>query len=989
MRRICPRQLHLLSDYGRKYEQSAEFGVVASASSNAIWTVDSSEGLTAHKTGAGIATVGANEEVLCWDIKKGELLSRWRDNGCAAIVTIIARSITNSDVFAVGYSDGSIRVWDSKIATIIINFNGHRSAITTLAFDEQGTQLASGSRDTDIIVWDLIAETGLFKLRGHKDQITGLHFLHPSAQQTDGQDEGTPSNGIPKEKSGTVYLLSTSKDATIKLWDVTAQYCIETHITQSNGECWALAVSPDDSGCVTGGNDAELKFWSLDIQGLSNCATRLEQNTNRGFVIDRGILRRQGRDRTTGISFHPRADYLVAHGSEKAVELWRIRSIEEIQKSLARKRKRKREKASDEKGDQPDTEMVDAENEASSTAGLDVKEVFVPYVIVRTGGKLRCVDWAGGRSSEALQLLIATTDNQLEVYNVPVRKKVKKMKNEEPPEYNRTFSVELPGHRADIRAISLSSDDRLLATASNGSLKIWNVRTHSCLRTLACGYALCCSFLPGDKIVISGNKNGELELFDIASATLIDTIQAHQGSVWTLKVHPDGRSVVTGSADKTAKFWSFEVVQEDIPGTKRTISKLKLTHTRTLKVNDDVLNLCFSPDSRLLAVATLDNTVKVFFVDSLKLFLNLYGHKLPVLNISISSDSKLIATCSADKNVRLWGLDFGDCHRAFFAHDESIMQVAFIAHPLSREDGHVFFSASKDHLLKTWDGDKFGHIQKLSGHHGEIWAMVVSRTGDFVISASHDKSIRVWSRTDEPLFLDEERERELEAMYDENLTNSLGRNQRDEDLAADGVEGGAQVVPASKQTATTLTAGEKITEALTLCTEDLQVIREHEVEKLLNTTTNHAAPQRHPLLTMRNVPAEKHLLSVFEAIPSSALHDALLLLSFSILPSLFVFLSIWLEKEMNVPLTCRVLFFLLKTHHKQIIASRELKTQLQEMRVRLRGCLQQWKSLMGFNMAATKILGSRIGEQKIRTIEEEEVGMKGTGGKKRAFVTVG
>jgi len=373
----------------------------------------------------------------------------------------------------------------------------------------------------------------------------------------------------------------------------------------------------------------------------------------------------------------------------------------------------------------------------------------------------------------------------------------------------------------------------------------------------------------------------------------------------------------------------------------------------------------------------------------LKLFLNLYGHKLPVLNISISSDSKLIATCSADKNVRIWGLDFGDCHRAFFAHDESIMQVAFIAHPLSREDAHIFFSASKDHLLKSWDGDKFEHIQKFSGHHGEIWAMVISRTGDFVVSASHDKSIRIWSRTDEPLFLEEERERELEEMYDEKLTNSLERTEREEYPAVDGAEDSAQVMPASKQTATSLTAGEKITEALTLCTEDLAVMYEHDVRKSVTTKISRAAPQRHPLLTMRNVSAERHLLSVFEAIPSSALHDALLLLSFSILPPFFVFLSIWLEKEMNVPLTCRIIFFLLQTHHKQIVASRELRRQLQEMRVRLRDCLQRWKTLLGFNMAATKILGSRMGEQSIRTIEEEQGEMKGTGGKKRGFVSVG
>lgn len=51
---------------------------------------------------AGRAIVGADEEVLCWDIKKGELLSRWKDTNCNAAVTVIARSFADPDVYAVG-----------------------------------------------------------------------------------------------------------------------------------------------------------------------------------------------------------------------------------------------------------------------------------------------------------------------------------------------------------------------------------------------------------------------------------------------------------------------------------------------------------------------------------------------------------------------------------------------------------------------------------------------------------------------------------------------------------------------------------------------------------------------------------------------------------------------------------------------------------------------------------------------------------------------
>jgi len=85
-----------------------------------------------------------------------------------------------------------------------------------------------------------------------------------------------------------------------------------------------------------------------------------------------------------------------------------------------------------------------------------------------------------------------------------------------------------------------------------------------------------------------------------------------------------------------------------------------------------------SNDGRLIAVSLLDSTIKVFFADTLKFFLSLYGHKLPAVAIDISSDSTLIATASADKNVKIWGLDFGDCHKSIFAHDDTITSLQVV-----------------------------------------------------------------------------------------------------------------------------------------------------------------------------------------------------------------------------------------------------------------------------------------------------------------------
>ena len=913
--------------------------------------------------------MGADEDVLCWDVKKGELLGRWKDAKCSAEVSVIARSNADPDIYAVGYGDGSIRLWDSRIATVIISFNGHKSAVTTLAFDKDGVRLASGAKDTDIIVWDLVAEVGLFKLRGHKDQITGLHYLHivdpHSSVGADTNGNGVYKNGFADDEKHVGFLISTGKDALIKLWDIGSQHCIETHVAQTNGECWSMGVSADQSGAITAGNDGELKVWSIDLVSLNEAADEISEGSPKTILRDRGILYRQGKDRTLSVSFHPRGSYIAVHGSEKAVELWRIRSEGEVQKTLARKRRRRKEKsvAAADQDSKGNDELMDGDTEFRDLSSAPITDVIVPYVIVRTTGKVRSISWAGRRSSKSLQLLAATTNNQLEIYDVMTKQKEKPSKSDEPPDYTRPFSVDMPGHRTDVRSIALSSDDRMLASACNGSLKIWNVRTQSCIRTLDCGYALCATFLPGDKIVIVGNRNGELEIFDIASSTLIDTLKAHEGPVWALHVHPDGRSMATGSADKSAKFFNFEVVQEEIPGTKRSTPRFKLAHTRTLKVADDILSLRFSPDSRLLALSLLDNTVKVFFVDSLKLFLNLYGHKLPVLSMDISYDSKLVVTCSADKNVRLWGLDFGDCHKAFFAHQDSIMQVAFVPHNQDG-NGHHFFSASKDNIIKYWDGDKFEQIQKLEGHHGEIWALAVSRTGEFLVSASHDKSIRVWNQTDEQIFLEEEREKELEELYESTLTTSLEQEEAGEETR--------EAVAAGKQTIETLMAGEKIVEALEVGMADLAVMNEYHQAKA--TQPKLALPQRDPIfLAYNHISAESHLLNVIQKIKAAALQDALLVLPFDKVASLFTFLRIWAERQWNMPLTCRILFFMLKTHHKQLVASKSLRPMLDGIREQLRGALEAQKDEMGFNLAALRFVGRRMGEMGKKQYVDEEV----------------
>uniref|UniRef100_A0ACD5WFH4 Uncharacterized protein n=1 Tax=Avena sativa TaxID=4498 RepID=A0ACD5WFH4_AVESA len=118
--------------------------------------------------------------------------------------------------------------------------------------------------------------------------------------------------------------------------------------------------------------------------------------------------------------------------------------------------------------------------------------------------------------------------------------------------------------------------------------------------------------------------------------------------------------------------------------------------TLSLSLNNNVLET-YSVDNEMVS--------KMYSVEihghrsdirnTLKFWLSLYGHKLPVLCMDISSDGEFIVTGSADKNLKIWGMDFGDCHKSIFAHTDSVMDVKFVPRT------HYMFSVGKDRTVKV------------------------------------------------------------------------------------------------------------------------------------------------------------------------------------------------------------------------------------------------------------------------------------------------
>ncbi|RXM27934.1 WD repeat-containing protein 3 [Acipenser ruthenus] len=862
-----------------RYAASAVFGVIGSQKANIAYVT-----LRGGERGRYVA-VAACEHVFVWDIRKGEKVLILQGN--KQEVTYLCPSPDGIHI-AVGYEDGSIRIFSLLNGESNVTFNGHKAEVTVIKYDHLGARLVSGSKDTDVIVWDVVNECGLYRLKGHKDAITQTLFL--------------------KTKN---LLVTSSKDTFVKWWDLETQHCFKTMVGHCS-EVWGLVLLSDEKRIISGSADSELRAWDINYLQEGKEIGEPEEKKTKGLL---------------GHSEEPEGevDENPEEGTDSLLEVFRVLSDNEINRIMERKLKKAKKKAKQQAG----------EDEVEAVVDRSLQDEIQRISSIKASSKIRSFDSFLSPNGD-LKVALLLQNNTVEVFVLKTAGKTS--------ECTKTARLTIGGHRTDVRTLAFSSDNIAVLSASAETVKVWNRSTLQVIRTMACEYALCSLFVPGDRQIIIGTKNGKLQIFELSSGILLETVDAHEGALWSISLSPDQRGIVSGGADKMVKFWDFELVKDE--NSVQNSKRLTVNHKRTLQLDEDVLCVRYSPNQRLLAVSLLDCTVKLFYTDTLKFFLSLYGHKLPVLCLDISHDSALIATGSADRNVKIWGLDFGDCHRSLFAHDDSVMFLQFV------QKTHLFFTAGKDKKIKQWDADKFEHIQTLEGHHREVWCLAVSPSGDHIVSSSHDKSLRLWERTREPIILEEEKEMQREAEFEE----SVGKG--DEPVVPGETTGEASL--AGKKTIETIKAAERIMEALELYREESKKLEEHK------TACEIAGKQLPPptmstiLIAFGNISPSRYVLAVIRKVKSSELEESLLVLPFSYVPDLLTLFNEYIQNGLEVELICRCLFFLLRIHFGQITSNQMLLTVMDSLRTNTISRVKKIRDVLGFNMAGLQFLQREI-----------------------------
>ncbi|GAB5037490.1 u4 u6 small nuclear ribonucleoprotein [Nannochloropsis oceanica] len=250
------------------------------------------------------------------------------------------------------------------------------------------------------------------------------------------------------------------------------------------------------------------------------------------------------------------------------------------------------------------------------------------------------------------------------------------------------------GHEAETMEVDSPSSLKLASCSVDGTARLWSV-------------------CPGQE------EEGKV----------LRVFEGHAARLASCAFHPSGRYLGTTSWDYTWRLWDVETGQELL----LQDGHYKETHA-----------IAFQGDGALVVTGDYAGIGHVWDMRTGKSIFQLHGHTQKVLCADWHPNGYQFATGSSENVVKIWDMRRRANIYTIPAHSALVAAVKY-----APQDGEFLATASFDGKAKVWGTRDFRLLRTLEGHEGRVVDIDWTPDGRRLVTASHDRTFKVWADSKE------------------------------------------------------------------------------------------------------------------------------------------------------------------------------------------------------------------------------------------------
>ncbi len=568
----------------------------------------------------------------------------------------------DGEYLVTGSIDGEVCLWKWQENQLIFQHQAHKTIVESVAFSPDSQKIASSSRDRTVKLWDAATGQCILTLNSPNQSIVKNLIFNQHGNKLFGYSnkqiliwdlETGTSHILVESQSPICSLISTiadilifgCEDGMVYIWDLNTEAFINQFST-SSGVVLSVRVTDDNQILACGIKDKIVKICNLN----NSESIQIQSQSYNISLID---INRNGQ-------------YIATGSGEKIIKVWDI------------------------------------------DAGLYLQSL---------SGHLSEINAITFSNTNKI-LATASVDRTVKIWDIATGKCLKTLQG-----------------RADfVHSVIFSSDNRTIINGSQHSIKFWDVESGQCISTLFKSKDWFSSVIisPDEKTIACaniGNENNIIRIWQVESLNQSHQIPnriltGHDDSIWSIAFNPDGTKIVSGSSDRSVKIWNSQTGQ---------CLKTFYGHNRP------VLSVAFSPNGNTIASCGGHSIIKLWNIETGECDRTI--QEKTSYTIKFNFNGLILASGHTSGIIKLWDTNNGQCIQTLGSFAKPIVSMAF------SHDGKFLAYGSYDGTVTVWDISNNKSIAILQENFSSPWSLAFSNFSQYsnLLAVGRDSEvIQIW-----------------------------------------------------------------------------------------------------------------------------------------------------------------------------------------------------------------------------------------------------